>query len=31
MAADENDTFFEGKMKNVLEGAILGGAAELII
>ena len=30
MAADENDTFFEGKMKNVLEGAVLGGAAELL-
>ncbi len=30
MAADENDTFFEGKMKNVLEGSLVGGAAELL-
>ena len=28
LAADENDTFMEGKMKNVLEGALLGGVAE---
>ena len=30
MAADEDDTFFEGKMKNVLEGSLIGGAAELL-
>ena len=30
MAADEDDTFFEGKMKNVLEGGIVGSAAELL-
>jgi len=30
MAADENDGFFEGKMKNVIEGSIVGGAAELL-
>ena len=30
MAADENDTFMEGKFKNVLEGVMLGGAAELL-
>ena len=30
MAADENDTFMEGKFKNVLEGLMLGGAVELL-
>ena len=30
MSADENDTFVEGKLKNVLEGAMLGGVAELL-
>ena len=30
MAADENDTFFEGKLKNVIEGGIVGSAAELL-
>ena len=30
MAADENDTFFEGKFKNVLEGSLVGGSAELL-
>ena len=30
LAADENDTFMEGKMKNVIEGSIVGGGAELL-
>ena len=30
MQADENDTFAEGKFKNVLEGVMLGGVAELL-
>ena len=30
MAADEDDTFFEGKLKNVIEGGIVGTAAELL-
>ena len=31
MAADENDTFFEGKMKNVLEGGVVGGTAGTLL
>ncbi len=27
LAADEDDTFYEGKIKNVIEGAVLGGGA----
>ena len=30
MAADETDTMIEGKLKNVLEGSLLGGTAELL-
>ena len=30
MAADENDTFLEGKMKNVIEGSLIGAGAELL-
>lgn len=31
MAADEDDTFLEGKFKNALEGALFSGAVESII
>ena len=30
LQADENDTFAEGKFKNVLEGMMLGGVAEIL-